>query len=436
MKHMTNLSSAISNTVVMILAGGEGERLYPLTRDRAKPAVPFAGNLRLIDFSLSNCLNSGLRRIHVLTQYKSDSLNRHIRLGWSIFNPALGEYIEVNPPQLRLASTWYLGTADAICQNIYTLQHEKPDYVLILSGDQVYAMDYSRLIEHHLGSGAALTIACKPVPLRNAGRFGIVSVGDGGLIERFDEKPEKPVSAGGPAGLETAEESFALCSMGVYVFDVEALVRRVIEDSKKDSTHDFGRDVIPAMIKANDRVAAFPFWKPDEGRLLYWRDIGTLDAYLEANLELATGKVHEPRTDPLCLYDESWPFRSYVSSAPPLNVLCNCCAVSGVPSGRICNSLISNGVVIKDAMITDSVIGPGVEIGCGASVEKSVILPGVKIGEDSQIYRAVIDKGNTLPAGSCIGIDRDRDAHCFTISEGGVVAIPKNMPLFSAEVKL
>ncbi len=428
---MKNLSAAVDNTVVMVLAGGEGERLYPLTRDRAKPAVPFAGNLRLIDFSLSNCLNSGLRRVHVLTQYKSDSLSRHIRLGWDIFNPELGEYIEVNPPQLRLASTWYQGTADAIYQNIYTLQHEKPRYVLILSGDHVYGMDYSRLIAHHIGNEACLTVACRPMPAGHAAHLGTVTTDAQGKIEKFEEKPQQPATIELPGAFPPEAGEFALCSMGVYVFNTDALVRRVIEDSKHHTTHDFGRDVIPAMIDAGDRIMAFRFSKAEKGRLPYWKDIGTLDAYLQANIEVATGRPECPLTEPLALYEETWPFRSYMSSAPPLNILCNQDDfAAGLPT-RICNSLVSNGVVIRDAMVSRSVIGSGVHIGSGSIVEQSVIMPGVKIGRNVEIRRAIIDKNNTIPDGNRIGLERDRDAHYFTISDGGVVAVPKNMPLFN-----
>ncbi len=428
---MKNLSNAIKNTVVMILAGGEGERLYPLTRDRAKPAVPFAGNLRLIDFSLSNCLNSGLRRVQVLTQYKSDSLNRHIRLGWNIFNPELGEYIEVNPPQLRLASTWYLGTADAIYQNIFTLQREKPDYVLILSGDHVYGMDYSRLLNYHVESGAALTIACKPLPAAESGHLGVLTAARDGRVESFAEKPPVPATFRLPDTFTPASEDYAMCSMGVYVFNTETLVRSVIEDAKRNTAHDFGCDVIPAMIEAGDRVMAYRFWDPERGRLPYWRDIGTIDAYLQANLELATGCPEGACTEPLCLYQSNWPFRSYMSSAPPLNVLCKCGDADAAPSTVICNSLISNGVVIRDAAISKSIISAGVQIGPGSIIEESVILPGVMVGANVKLQKAIIDKDNTIPDGSSIGIDRNRDAHNFTVSEGGVVVVPKNMPLFS-----
>ncbi len=420
----------MNNTVVMVLAGGEGERLYPLTRDRAKPAVPFAGNLRLVDFTLSNCLNSGLRRVNVLTQYKSDSLNRHIRLGWDIFNPELGEYIEVRPPQLRLASTWYLGTADAIYQNIYTLQREMPEYVLILSGDHVYSMDYSQMIGRHINSKAVCTIACKPVPLQEAHRFGILTVNNDERVINFAEKPDNPRKSELPSRFDLSERDFALCSMGVYVFNTEALVRMVIEDSKNNSSsHDFGRDVFPAIIQSDERVTAYPFWNLEKGKIMYWRDIGTLDAYMQSNLELATGHLSDGLTEPFSLYDRGWPFRSYVPSAPPLNV---CGRVDEEEGGanRINNSLISNGVVINNATVLNSVIGPQVIINEGAFLKNSVVLSNVKIGENAVVANTIVDKHNVIPSGTQIGIDKEADSHHFTVSEGGIVVVPKRMPLF------
>lgn len=422
------LTEAVGRTVAMVLAGGEGERLSPLTRDRAKPAVPFAGNMRLIDFTLSNCLNSGIRRVHVLTQYKSDSLNRHIRLGWNIFNPELGEYIEVNPPQLRLASTWYLGTADAIYQNIYTLQRERPAYVLILSGDHVYRMDYSRLLARHIESEAVCTIACKLIPQAQARRFGVLSTDTDGRVLGFREKPERPAASELARGLGFSDfEPFSLCSMGVYVFNTEVLVKRIIEDAKRRTSHDFGRDVIPAMIERDDKIMAYNFYDKANKCLPYWRDIGTLDAFHEANIELATGKTVDGISEPLSLYDMSWPFRSYVSSAPPLNILCGS-ASDKKHENEICNSLLSNGVVIKDASILNSVIGPRVFIEDGADIENSVIHSNVRVGSEAVIKNAIIDKYNQIPSKMEIGVDIEVDRHAFTVSEGGVVAVPKDMP--------
>jgi glucose-1-phosphate adenylyltransferase len=409
----------LSETVTMIMAGGQGERLWPLTRDRAKPAVPFGGNYRLIDFTLSNCLNSNVRRVHVLTQYKSDSLNRHIRLGWNVLNPELGEYIEVNPPQMRLTSHWYLGTADAVYQNVYTLEHERPQYVLLLSGDHVYKMDYGPMIEQHVDTDADLTVACIEVPVEEAARLGVVSVDAGLRAVSFTEKPAAPPSSGAqPDGARI------LCSMGVYVFKTKTLVRRVVEDAKRSTTHDFGRDVVPAMIQAGDRVFGYRFpgvIRPDDARQPYWRDVGTLDVYWQTHMDLLG---QDAKFD---LHDPDWPVRTYVQNAPPADMICEpghgACAC-------VCDSLLCNGAVVHAASVRHSVIGRHVHIGPGSSVEDSVILAGVRIGRNVTVRKSIIDKGNQIPDGARIGVDPEEDARHFTISEGGVVVVPKEMPLF------
>ncbi len=400
----------------MILAGGQGERLYPLTRDRAKPAVPFAGSYRLIDFSLSNCLNSGLRRIYLLTQYKSGSLNRHIRLGWNMFNPELGEYIETTPPQQRLTSHWYLGTADAIYQNIYTLQRERPRHVLVLSGDHVYKMDYSRVLQQHVETDADLTIACIEMPLHEASRLGVVSLEADVRAADFQEKPDSPQPMPGCADK-------ALCSMGVYVFRTELLVRRVIEDSKQLTAHDFGCDVIPAMIRAGDRAFVFRFIGADRKRPPYWRDIGTLDAYWEANMDMVRP------APPFDLYDPQWPVHTYAQSAPPAKTIAPG-GRAGEPAAELADSLICSGAVITGACVRNSVIGPNVRIERGSRVEDSVIMDGVCVGCGVTIRRAVIDKLNRIPDGTAIGVDAEADRKRFTLSDGGVAVVPKQMPLF------
>jgi len=410
-------ADALSETIAMILAGGEGERLYPLTRDRAKPAVPFGGNYRLIDFTLSSCLNSGVRRIHVLTQYKSDSLNRHLRLAWNIFNPALGEYIEMNPPQQRLASHWYHGTADAIYQNIYTLQRERPRYVLVLSGDHVYKMDYGPMIRQHLDTGAALTIACIARPLEEASRLGVLELDDEMSIQSFHEKPVSPPCMPG-------SKERALCSMGVYMFTTETLVRRVVEDSKKPSTHDFGRDVVPTMIKGGDKVLGHAFQDTSAGREPYWRDIGTLAAYWEANMDLLPD---DPVFDP---YDPEWPVRTYVSSGPPAKIVC-VPGESEVYRADACEALFCDGAIVRGAEVHHSIIGRNVHIDPGSRIEQSVLLDDVQVGRDVTIQRAIVDKGNRVPDGFSIGVDPEQDRHHFTVSEGGIVVVPKEMPLFA-----
>ncbi|MCM8815320.1 MAG: glucose-1-phosphate adenylyltransferase, partial [Candidatus Omnitrophica bacterium] len=290
--------------LTLVLAGGKGERLYPLTRDRAKPSVPFGGIYRIIDFTLSNAINSGLRKIYVLIQYKSFSLQRHIREGWNIFSRELGEFIDVIPAQMRIGTSWYLGTADSVFQNIYFLNQEKPDMVLILSGDHVYKMDYRRMIEFHKQKNADLTISVFEVPLQEARRFGVLEVDENQQIISFTEKPENPKPA-------PNNSDVSLISMGIYVFKTETLVRRIIEDAKKpDSTHDFGKDVIPSMI-GRDKVFAFPFIDENKKETKYWKDIGTIDAYYEANMDLVNV---EPVFN---LYDRQWPIRTFQEQLPP-----------------------------------------------------------------------------------------------------------------------
>ena len=413
----THKENVPGDTVAMILAGGEGERLYPLTRDRAKPAVPYGGNYRLIDFTLSSCLNSGLRRIHVLTQYKSDSLSRHIRLAWNVFNPALGEYIEINPPQQRLASHWYHGTADAICQNVYTLERERPQYVLVLSGDHVYKMDYCRLIRQHMEAAADLTIACIARPLQEAARLGVLALDSHMRVQDFHEKPVSPPPMPG-------SRTHALCSMGVYMFTTETLVRRVVEDAKlPNSTHDFGRDVIPAMIKARDRVFGHVFGQPGLEGPPYWRDIGTLDAYWESNMDLLPD---DPVFDP---YDPAWPVRTYVSSGPPAKIVC-CGCTPDVKEADACEVLVCDGAIVRGARVHNAIVGRNVHIQPGSVVEHSVLLDDVKVGRNVTIRRAIVDKGNHIPDGFAIGVDLERDRRHFTVSEGGIVVVPKEMPLF------
>jgi len=414
MTRHSDRADPVLQTLCMILAGGQGERLYPLTRDRAKPAVPFGGNYRLIDFTLSNCLNSGVRRIHVLTQYKSDSLNRHVRLGWNLLNPELDEYVEIRSPQQRLTSHWYQGTADAIYQNIYTLQMLRPRYVLVLSGDHVYKMDYLRLIEEHVANNADLTIACIEMPIQEAARLGVISADVVGRALGFQEKPQVTASVGACPGT-------ALCSMGVYVFKTEVLVRCVIQDSKNPTSHDFGRDVVPAMIQAGDRVFAFRFVDA-HGGAPYWRDIGTLDAYWEANMDLVRA---EPVFD---LYDSEWPVRSYAQSAPPFKTVFG--GGPGVSESEVRDSLVCNGTIIRDGYVSNSVIGGNVRINCGSRVEESVIMDDVCVGRGVTIRRAVIDKGNHIPDDFTIGVEPQQDRAHFTVSEGGVVVVPKKMPLF------
>jgi glucose-1-phosphate adenylyltransferase len=367
----------------------------------------------------------------VLTQYKSDSLNRHIRLGWNIFNPELGEYVEINPPQMRLASHWYLGTADAIYQNIYTLEKTRPDYVLLLSGDHVYRMDYSKIVGQHVKTGADLTIASIPLPRTEARRLGVISVDDDMRVKEMVEKPDDPPPM--PSGLQKGGETdVSLCSMGVYVFRTEVMVRRIIEDSKRDSTHDFGRDVVPAMIEMGDRVYGYRFAGVGQQECPYWKDVGTLDSYWQSQMEILSGFAGQGGAV-FDLYDSAWPIRTYVRHAPPAMLMCN--DDKGGEGSHFCNSLIGNASVVERANVRNSIIGPGVIIKEGSTIENAIVLSRVRIGRGVTVKNAVIDKDNNIPDGFSIGENRGRDATHFKVSKGGIVVVPKQMPLFRREDK-
>jgi glucose-1-phosphate adenylyltransferase len=404
----------LKKVLVMLLAGGQGERLYPLTKDRAKPAVPFGGIYRIIDFPLSNCINSGLHRICVLTQYKSYSLDRHLRIGWNIFNYELGEFVENIPPQKRTSDMWYQGTADAVYQNVYVMERERPDMVLILAGDHIYRMDYRELIDFHIAKKSELTVPCIEVPIKEASRFGIVSIDDEQRIVDFVEKPANPKPM-------PSNPDAALVSMGIYLFNTELLVKRVIDDTKKDTKHDFGKDIIPSMIN-KDRLYSFIFVDKNNKAVKYWRDIGTLDAYWEANMDLV-------RIDPIFnLYDKAWPFRTYHEQIPPAKI------VSSEPFhwgsfGMIINSILSNGCIISNAHVERSVISPNVRIENHSEVYDSILMEGVKVGKNVKIRNAIIDKLVVVPDGKQIGYNLEEDKKQFTVTEKGIVVAHKEMPL-------
>ena len=406
----------LKQTLVITLAGGMGERLYPLTRDRAKPAVPFGGVFRIIDFPLSNCLNSGFHRIAVLTQYKSISLNRHLKVGWSIFPEEQGEFLDTIPPQQRMGQHWYQGTADAIYQNIYTLDKTRPRWVIVLAGDHVYRMNYCDMLSVHLAHEAELTIACLKVPRAQASRFGVVSLDATDRIVGFNEKPHEPAPS-------PADPERSLVSMGIYIFGTTALVRRVIEDAKQDTSHDFGKDIIPQMVKT-DRVFAYNFQHPGPGGQgpVYWRDIGTIQAYWEANMDL-TGVT--PEFD---LYDTTWPIRTYQEQHPPAKTV-----FAERPDGRHCgtalNSLVSPGCIISGAKIERCVLSPAVKANAGSEIIESVLMEGVQVGENVKIRRAIIDKEVQIPDGITVGYDHDADRRRFTVTDSGIVVVPKGMPV-------
>ena len=393
--------------LVFLLAGGRGERLYPLTRDRAKPGVPFGGIYRIIDFTLSNCIHSNIRHIYVLTQYKSISLHRHIQLGWSILSAPLGEFIEVIPAQQRIDEEWYQGTADAIYQNIYTLQQERPDLVLVLSGDHIYKMDYRKMIAFHLEKKADLTASAIRMDRSLSREFGVMGVDLDRRIVGFQEKPEEPRTIpGDPEGI--------LASMGIYVFNTEILVRRLIEDARSDSNHDFGKNIIPSMIE-KDRVFAYDFIREDPIGAGYWRDVGTIDAYFEANMDLI---AVIPQFN---LYDAHWPILTYQPPSPPAKTV-------HAEEGRVgtaINSVISDGCIISGGSVRRSILSPQVRVHSYADVEDAILLEGVDVGRYAKVRRTIIDKGVEVPEGMAIGYDLDEDAKRFTVTPSGIVVVPK-----------
>ena len=399
----------LEKTLSIILAGGIGSRLHPLTAERAKPAVPFGGRYRIIDFTLSNCLHSGLRRILVLTQYKSHSLQKHLRDGWSVYNPELEEYITPVPPQMRTGESWYSGTADAIYQNLYLLERSGAEYALILSGDHIYRMDYAAMLQFHHDSGAEVTLACLTVGVEQAKSFGVMTVDEADHVVSFHEKPEKPQSIPG-------DSEHILASMGVYVFSMKLLAKLLNDDHNRDSNHDFGKDILPSIIGTH-RAVAYRFGGTS-GRVTadrYWRDVGTIDAYYEANMDLLQPL---PAID---LYQGDWPIRTYEGQHPPAR------SVHG-KSGReaeIVNCMLASGTLVVGGTLRHSILFPNVRVEEGALVEHSLLFPGVTVGEGAQLRRCIIDKEVFIPAGEWIGFDRTRDRERFTVSDCGVVVIPK-----------
>jgi len=395
--------------LTLVLAGGKGERLYPLTRDRAKPSVPFGGIYRIIDFTLSNAINSGLRKIYVLIQYKSYSLQRHIREGWNIFSRELGEFVDVIPAQMRIGTDWYLGTADSVFQNIYFLNQEKPDMVLILSGDHIYKMDYRRMIEFHKQKNADLTISVFEESVKEAKRFGVLEINEDQQVIGFEEKPENPKTS-------PHNPNVCLISMGIYLFNTETLVRRLIEDAKKtESSHDFGKDVIPSMI-GRDRVFAFPFIDENRKETKYWKDIGTIEAYYEANMDLVSV---EPV---LNLYDPDWPIRTFQEQLPPLKTVFS----QGDRMGMMLDSIAGGGCIISGGKVIRSVLSSWVRINSYAEVSDSILFDRVNVGRYCKIRRTIIDKNVVVPQGTIIGYDLEEDRKRFVVSETGIVVIPKD----------
>lgn len=399
--------------VALILAGGKGTRLEPLTRDRAKPAVPFGGSYRIIDFTLSNCLNSGLRRVLVLTQYKAASLDRHINQGWRFLCRELNEYIDILPPQQRIDENWYQGTADAVYQNIYTLEKTEADNILILSGDHIYKMDYSDLLEAHVADNNDVTIGCLPVTLQEGRDFGVMNVDQQSRVVAFQEKPESPQPL-------PDDEQHCLASMGIYVFKAGILYEELCRDATiRESSHDFGKDLIPRLIE-NYLVRAYPFKDKNTDEKAYWRDVGTLDAYYEANMDLVA-------VDPqLNLYDQAWPIRSYQPLLPPPKFVFAQDKTDDPRVGCALDSVVCQGSILSGGRASRSIIGSNVRINSWATVEDSILFDNVTIGRRAKIRRAIIDKGVSVPAAMTIGYDADLDRRRgFTVTESGIVVIGK-----------
>lgn len=403
------------NVLTIILAGGKGTRLEPLTDERAKPAVPFGGLFRIIDFALSNCINSGLRKVFVFSQYKAASLDRHIHRAWSFLPNDLGEFIEVLHPQQRIGEHWYRGTADAVYQNIYSIEQLSPEHLLILSGDHIYKMDYSRMIAEHLQTEADCTIGCIPVPLEQGRQFGVMGVNREHWIERFEEKPLDPFPL-------PHDPDRCLASMGIYVFRTKFLLEKLCSDAlASHSSHDFGKDVIPSIIHTH-RVRAFPFQDRNTGATSYWRDVGTLDSFYEAHMDLV---AVEPE---LNLYDGSWPIRAYQPQLPPPKFVFADEGVTPRRVGHALDSIVCPGSILSGGEVRRSVISCSVRVRSYASVEDSVVFDGVDIGRHARLRRTIVDKYARIPAGMQIGFDRDRDlARRLTVTPTGITVVPRGM---------
>jgi glucose-1-phosphate adenylyltransferase len=407
----------MKNMFTMVLAGGKGERLFPLTAHRAKPAVPFGGKYRIIDFTLSNCLNSGLRKVAVLIQYKSHSLDRHIRVGWDIFNAELGEYIASVPPQQRISEDWYRGTADAVYQNMFLIDSEHPEFLLILAGDHIYKMNYVEMYHWLIAKSADAVVGAIEIPIQDASRFGVIGVDEHFRITHFQEKPANPTPI-------PNDPAHAFVSMGIYLFRTKALREHLIADAQEDSAHDFGKNIIPRMIGSN-RVYAFKFHDANKKAVKYWRDIGTLDAYWEANMDLVA-------VDPLFnLYDPEWPIRTYQGQYPPAKFVF-AQDYQGGRMGVALDSIVCGGCIISGGRVQNSVLSPNVRVQDHADVRESIVMENVVIGEHCRIRRAIIDKDVTIPAHMEIGYDRETDAQRFTVTDSGLVVISKGMKLHAS----
>ena len=405
-----NISHLTANTVAFVLAGGKGARLKALTDWRAKPGVPFGGKFRIIDFPLSNCVNSGIRKVGILTQYKAHSLIQHVQRGWGFMRGELGEFVELLPAQQRLETSWYAGTADAIYQNIDIIRTHHPEYVLILAGDHVYKMDYGAMLAAHVEADADITVGCMQVPLEEARGFGVLAVNDKHRIVEFTEKPDTPTPMSG-------SQDTALASMGIYVFRTEILINELLRDADDaESQHDFGGDIIPNAIHRL-HVNAYPFTLGPDGQRAYWRDVGTIDAFWEANLELI-GVSPE-----LNLYDKQWPIWTYMSQAPPAKFVFD----DEGRRGMAVDSMIAGGCIVSGSNVHHSLLFSNVHVHSYCDLHDAVIFPDVDIGRRCVIRKAVVDKGCIIPPDTRIGVDPEEDAARFHVSAGGVVLVTPEM---------
>ena len=401
----------MENVLAILLAGGAGERLFPLTRDMAKPGVTFGGVYRIIDFTISNCINSDIRRIFILTQYKSLDLHRHVRDSWSILSPELGEYIEILPPMKRIHDDWYLGTADAVFQNSQSIVAEAPEAILILSGDHIYKMNYHYMVEWHRTHDADITIATIQVSPEEAGRFGVARTEPDHRIVEFEEKPHH----GNPAR-SVFNPDMVSASMGVYIFKTGILLEELARDAEdENSSHDFGKDVIPKCL-ARHRVVAYDFIDINAKAARYWRDVGTLDAFYEANMDLVSVSPE------FNLYDRKWPIRTRVMQRPPAKFVF---ADEGKRMGVAIDSMVSPGCIVSGGRVVHSVLSPGVRVNSYCEIEYSILMQNVTVGRYSRVRRAILDTGVVLPESSRVGFDPEQDrAHGYVVTEGGIVVVP------------
>ena len=411
--------ASMRETLGVLLAGGAGERLFPLTRDRAKPAVPFGGNYRIIDITLSNCINSNLRRVYILTQYKALSLNRHIREGWgAVVASELGEFIEILPPMQRVSQNWYMGTADAVYQNIYSIGSEQPKHVLILSGDHIYKMDYGKMLRRHCESDADVTLAVLPINPDEVSRFGVVEVSETGEVTGFQEKPQS-TEVRSPFNSSKVD-----ASMGVYIFNTDVLLPALLKDADDpNSSHDFGHDILP-MVLGDYKICAYNFVDENKQEALYWRDVGTMDAYFDANMDVAA------ITPTFNLYDQAWPMRTRVRQYPPAKF------VFGEPgrTGLAVNSIISAGCVISGAAVRGSVVSQDVRVNSYSDIDSSIIFSHVNIGRHCRIRRAIIDRDVHIPEGTVIGYDAVEDKRRYFVTPSGLTIVTRDASLFENPV--